>query len=202
MGKTNIYGEANSVFVQVHATSVDWMFGFRTKIDATERGLLGHTLATAATKPVIYGLNSPTPARYKKEEATYSVTSYADQSKTSAAIAGYRRVKPVKLRAAKSGKSKCVTVPFKGALYTWLMNLDVYSAITIAELNSLGVLDAVNTLTAAKNQIWGGNGNSSKPPKAKKVDTASGNTFTTFYDESLASLPSGWTPAGGGGYTL
>jgi hypothetical protein len=197
MGETNIYGTARAVtVVPFVGASATFNWGFRTKIDAAESGELNHMDASTSIIPVIYGLNSPTPARYKKTEATYSVNSYGsgipDPTK-------WKKASAAKLRAAKSSaKTKAVTVPFKGALYTWLMNIATYTKIDAAGRGALGIADAVNSLAAAKNQMWGGNGKTSKPPSATAKIT--GNTVTTFYDESK-TLAAPWSPGGGGGFT-
>lgn len=197
MGRTNIYGDANEAYITPTPQANSYFFGFRTKIDEAEGAQLGHLLTKNATPllPIIFGLNSPKPAKYKKAATSYSITSYGDANATIPNT--WKKIRKIKMRKATSSeKSMAVSVAFNGAKYCWNMLKAVYDAIG-TDKAGLGIADALGTLAAAKDQIWGGNGVASQPPKASKFDSTNNSTITTFYDASK-TLPTGWSPAKGG----
>ncbi|MCU0525164.1 MAG: hypothetical protein MUF72_10095 [Elainella sp. Prado103] len=189
------------VSVKASARS-NFSYGFITQVDSDERTQLGHTpIVGALAAGVMFGVNSPKPARAFKVRATgRTVSSFVDAgSRTSALAAGWRISKRAKARGKGSGAfSKPVYVLFEtgsgvGAVnikYAWNMPLDTYTAIGTAR-TGLGIRD-IATTDDNFDLVFGGY---PKPTKAYKRN-ADGTTISTFAG-SDAELPAGWALVGG-----
>ena len=200
MGRTNIYAPMRKVFVVPNRFVDTWFYGFGTKIDAAESTLLGQTsLASNATpaKPVLYGVNFPKPAIYSKKVTGYSVRSFGDAGAT--IVVPYRKIRESRIKAiaTTASRSKYVSVPFNGAGYAWMMNLQTYEAIG-ADKTALGIVDCLPTLAALRRYIWGAN-KGSKPQRASKDDITLNRVLETFVSDTLTTMPNGWTLVSRGG---
>lgn len=195
MGRTNVYADGRRVYV-VPLLQSSINYGFVTKIDASEGGELGQQDADGANVPIFFGLNSPTPARFQKKATGYSITSFGDANTQ---IQGWKRIKRASFKKVSVATTnvKYVKVPLNANVdYAWPMPLFLYTNIGDARAG-LGISDLTNTDTALKKCVWGAN-KSDQPPKAQKIDATAGNIYTTFYDASKSSLPTGWAAVGGG----
>lgn len=192
--------ERIKVSVQVSTRST-FFYGFLTNLDTDERAALGHkdfNAANAVTDGIIFGANSPKPARMKKVRASgRSANSFVDATKIATAkTAGWKLLKRPKARSARpSALSKPVYVEIPiGAIsvkYAWRMPTDLYTAITAPTLASLGIKDAA-TETDNFDLVWGVN--NPKPPRAYKLN--SDPSLSTFCNPD-ATIPAGWALLGG-----
>lgn len=186
--------ERAKVYVKISA-STTWLYGFRTPLDAAERTALGQTDVGASTTGVIFGVNSPKPARLRKTLSSgRSSTSYCDyNSQTSAIAAGWKLVKPATARVFRA-TNRSVPVYVSVAAgninfkYVWQMRKDLYDAIA-TDRPTLKILDA-STETDPFDLVYGA---LTKPPRAKKEGAID---RITFYD-ATAALPTTWTSVGG-----
>lgn len=177
--------------------SATHLHGFLTSVDTAVSTALGHVNAAAATSDaVVYGANSPTPARMSKKNASgRSEGSFVDVgSIATARAAGYKQTKQTKYRiVAATAFSKPVyvklTVNTVNLKYAWRMPTATYTGIA-ASRTALGIKDV--TTADMKTLVWGIN--NPKPPKAIKPGEPS---YSTFYDPD-EELPTGWTGAGAG----
>lgn len=183
------------------STRSNFKYGFLSGADAGDRTALGQDPVTGALAAgVVFGANSPKPAVMRKIKADgRSTSSYVDAgSRTTAAAAGWKLVRPAKARRGSGGRfTNLVYVRFKvgaGATgvnvqYAWRMPTTTYTAVG-ADRTPLGIKD-VSATEDVFDLVYG---SSIKPPKASKR-TATG-IISTFVDPD-ATLPAGWTLSGG-----
>ncbi len=186
--------ERTRVSVKVSSRAT-FLYGFATSLDTGDQTALGHT-AIGTGSGVVFGANSPKPARVRKlRDSGRSVSSYISSTVRNQGIpTGWKLVKRAKARASRGGRlSKAVYVSLDvGSIsikYAWNIPNTVYDAIG-ADRTALGITDA-STETDGFDLVWGC---TPKPPKAYKV-TATG-TVSTFACPD-ATLPAGWAFAGG-----
>lgn len=196
---TNVYGSRTKVFVTPFVGQTI-KYGFATNIDAGDRTALGQVEVDANAGVVVFGCESPKPAKAKKVStataAAGSVTSFIDAEKLAAMPAGWIVTRRATARAAASGgRTKAVFVAFSGYKYAWLMPTRLYTNIG-TNRTGLGIIDcAANDY---REYIWGSN--NFKPPRAAKtVDGGAGgiDTYSTYYDPDQ-TLPTGWVQAKAG----
>lgn len=180
------------------STRSTFLYGFLTSLDDAERQALGHTVLTGQNSSgVVFGANSPKPARMKKtRDSGRSANSFVSAgSIASARTAGWKLIKrPTARRSRATALSKPVYVELSiGSIkvkYAWRMPTDLYTSVG-TDRTALGITDA-STETDAFDLVWGVN--SPKPPRAYKVNGDS--TLATFCDPN-ATLPTGWSLVGG-----
>lgn len=202
MGQTNVYGERRLVYVTPITGSLV-RYGFKTSIDETESGTLGQTLFEIGTmvNGITFGARYPRPRKYKKQTATYSVTSFADIGTT--APNGYKKSGEAKIfpyTSRNSGRSRLVfTNAASGESnlkYAWYMPEYQYTQVSGA-LDGLGITTSVSS-SNQKDVIFqvgrkGGTRGFPVPARYSKTfdgDGESGNTVTTY--GNATALPSGW----------
>lgn len=196
---TNVYANRRKVFVTPFAGQLI-KYGFGTNIDVGDSSALGHGTVDAAAGVVVFGCESPKPAKAKKVSTTTaaagSVTSFIDASKFAAMPAGWIIAARPRARAAVSGgKTKAVFVAFSGYKYAWLMPTRLYTNIGTNRAG-LGITDCV--VDDYREYIWGSN--NFKPPRAAKTidgGTGGADTYSTYYDPDQ-TLPTGWVQIKGG----
>jgi hypothetical protein len=183
------------------STRSNFKYGFLSGADAGDQSTLGQNpVVGALAAGVMFGVNSPKPAVMRKIKATgHSVSSFVDAgSKTTAAAADWKIVKPAKARRGSGGRfTKLVYIKFKvgagtsgvNVQYAWRMPITTYTAVG-ADLAALGIKD-VSPTEDAFDLVYG---SSTKPPKASKLTTT--GVVSTFVDPD-ATLPAGWTLRGG-----
>lgn len=187
--------ERTRVSVEVSTRST-FLYGFATSLDATDRTALGHT-AIGNGDGVVFGANSPKPARVRKLRDTgRSVSSYISANIRNTGIpTGWKLTKRAKARVSRGGRlSKAVYVEISvgttNVKYAWNMPNSLYTALG-ADRGTLGINDASNE-TDPYDLVWGC---TPKPPRAYKVGT-DGSVLSTFADPD-ATLPTGWAFSGG-----
>jgi hypothetical protein len=164
-------------------------YGFLTNIDAADGVALGHQDANAAVNGLVFGSNSPKPARASRKRATGTTSSFIDWNAVAAArTAGWSIGKASIRRGGTTAKSRVVAVTFQGITYAWNMPLDTYNNIGAADRQTLGLRD---TDTNDTDLVFGAD--SPKPPKA--LFDAGENSYSTYYDPTNGSLPEGWSSA-------
>jgi len=164
-------------------------YGFLTNIDAADGVALGHQDANAAVNGLVFGANSPKPARASRKRATGTTSSFIDWNSVAAArTAGWSIGKASIRRGGTTPKSRVVAVTFQGITYAWNMPLDTYNNIGAADRQTLGLRD---TDTNDTDLVFGAD--SPKPPKA--LFDAGENSYSTYYDPTNGSLPEGWSSA-------
>lgn len=164
-------------------------YGFLTNIDAADGATLGHQDANAAVAGLVFGANSPKPARASRKRATGTTSSFIDWNSIPAArAAGWSTGKASIRRGGTTAKSRVVAVTFNGITYAWNMPLDTYNNIGAADRQTLGVRD---TDTNDTDLVFGAD--SPKPPKA--IFDAGEDSYSTYYDPTNGSLPEGWSSA-------
>lgn len=164
-------------------------YGFLTNIDAADGVALGHQDANAAVNGLVFGANSPKPARASRKRATGTTSSFIDWNSVAAArTAGWSIGKASIRRGGTTAKSRVVAVTFQGITYAWNMPLDTYNNIGAGDRQTLGLRD---TDTNDTDLVFGAD--SPKPPKA--IFDAGENSYSTYYDPTNGSLPEGWSSA-------
>lgn len=194
---------ADGTRVSVKAsTRSNFNYGFVTTVDADDQTALGHVpVSGALAAGVMFGLNSPKPARMTKVKSSgKSNSSYVDaDNRTSAGSAGWKLTRRARAKGRGGGAfSKTVYVDFKsgsgaGAVtvkYAWNMPLTLYNALSSADRSGLGITDVLSS-TDAFDLAFGGY---PKPTRAvKKSATGILSTFAA----TDATLPTGWSLVGG-----
>lgn len=191
---------ADRTLVSVKPSSrSNFRYGFYTAVDANEQTALGHTVVTGGlASGVVFGANSPKPARMRKTLASgRSSTSFVDAAnRTTSAQSGWKLVKkakargvaasafakPVYVRLAVGSGNTAVTIQ-----YAWMMPNTTYDAIGAAR-QGLGIRD----VSASEDRFDLVFGSTPKPPRAIQATTG----ISAFCDPD-ATLPSGWSIAGG-----
>jgi len=165
-------------------------YGFKTNIDTGDGQVLGHVAATDTNQQgLVFGANSPKPARASRKRATGTTSSFIDWNAIAAArTQGWSIGKASIRRGGTTAKSRVVAVTFQGITYAWNMPNDTYANIGAGDLQTLGVRD---TDTNDTDLVFGAD--SPKPPKA--VFDAGENIYSTFYDPTNGTLPEGWSSA-------
>ena len=163
-------------------------YGFLTNIDSGDSQILGHQDAAAAGQGgIVYGANSPKPARASRKRATGTTSSFIDWNSIAAArTQGWSIGKASIRRGGTTAKSRVVYVTFQGISYAWSMPNDTYANIGSGDLQTLGVRDSDTNDT---DLVFGAD--SPKPPRA--MFDAGENTYSTFYDPTNGTLPEGWS---------
>lgn len=165
-------------------------YGFLTNIDAGDGSTLGHVDANDRNQQgLVFGANSPKPARASRKRATGTTSSFIDWNAiTAARQAGWSTGKASIRRGGTTAKTRVVAVTFRGITYAWNMPNDTFANIGAGDLQTLGVrvTDANDT-----DLVFGVD--SPKPPKA--VFDAGENVYSTFYDPTNGTLPEGWASA-------
>lgn len=181
------------------STRSNFRYGFYTAVDQTEQTALGHVVVVGGlASGVVFGANSPKPARMRKTLASgRSATSYVDSAnRTSATQTGWKLVRrarargvsasalaqPVYVRLSVGSGQTAVTIQ-----YAWMMPKATYTAIGAARQN-LGIRD----VSASEDRFDLVFGSSPKPPRAFNKTTG----ISTFCDPD-ATLPDGWSMTGG-----
>ncbi len=159
--------------IKVYVVVGNLKYGFYTteSVHNSYKGELGQTTYAGAVG-VVFGANSPKPARATKEFASGSISSYCSSDK----IAGLKKNNWVvtnkgSIRGIKTGgKTRTVFVDMPGSWkYAW--------NITKAEADLAGVLGfQLATGADAADLIWGVN--DPKPPRAVKREN--GSSTSTF----------------------
>jgi len=142
----------------------------------------------------VLGCNAPKPARATK---VYQTTAASESSFCSsnnivtARTAGWK-VRPGKPfgKATASGLSKTWYVTINNIKYAW-QAAQVPTGLVV-NINDIGIKEA----TAANDDLVFGC-SFPKPARAKKQLNDNGDTFSSFWDPSVATLPAGWTAANG-----
>lgn len=195
---TNVYGTRGKKFV-VPFTGSTVNYGFATNIDSTDSTEAGHQDVSAATGIVIFGANSPKPARGKKlatSTVPHAVTTFIDADKVATPSSGWIVIARAKFRGIGSGSfSKAVYVTFNGYKYAWNMAKRLYDKIGSTDLTAMGIQDC--DPKNYKDYLWGSN--SLKPPRASNTtaSTSGVDVLSTFYDPDK-TLPSGWSASSAG----
>ncbi|NJR63778.1 MAG: hypothetical protein HC769_36445 [Cyanobacteria bacterium CRU_2_1] len=182
------------VYVKPSSRS-NFLYGFSTSLDTGDQSVLGQIVVSTGTSGVVFGANSPKPARMRKTRDTgRSNSSYVDAgSRSTASTAGWRLVKRARARGAGGRLSKTVYVKMAiGGLnvqYAWNMPLELYNALA-SERAALGIKD-VSSTEDRFDLVFGCN---PKPPRAYKQ---SGDRIMSTFVDPDASLPAGWGIVGG-----
>ncbi|MEM6836890.1 MAG: hypothetical protein AAF609_08535 [Cyanobacteria bacterium P01_C01_bin.120] len=165
-------------------------YGFLTNIDAADSSVLGQQDANDRNQAgLVFGANSPKPARASRKRAAGTTSSFIDWNSIAAArTSGWSIGKASVRRGGRTAKTRIVAVTFQGITYAWNMPNDTYANIGAADLQTLGVRD---TDTNDTDLVFGVD--SPKPPKA--TFDAGDNQYTTFYDPTNGNLPEGWSSA-------
>jgi len=163
-------------------------YGFLTNIDSGDSQILGHQDAAAAGQGgIVYGANSPKPARASRRRATGTTSSFIDwNSITSARQQGWTTGKANIRRGGSTARGRVVAVTFQNLTYAWNMPLDTYNNIGAGDRQTLGIRDTDENDT---NLVFGAQ--YPKPPKARF--DAGDNIYSTYYDPTNGSLPEGWS---------
>jgi len=213
MGSQTKYDKKSLVYVSIKiATTADGVeaggvnYAFYTNIPAGAKSALGQVaIATPASPPLntVLASSFPKPRRASKREALRYTSSFCSAALlVQLKIAGWRITKPRVTKPplhieALRPKSfiQTVYVTVRGVKYAWQL-----PKVTIRNLAS-GALDGLGVKLATPGDFdelcFGAN--APKPPKAS-ITLGSGEgadqtskTLSTFYDPSIASLPTGWT---------
>ncbi|HEY9663804.1 MAG TPA: hypothetical protein V6C65_35600 [Allocoleopsis sp.] len=182
------------VYVKV-STRATWLYGFSTSLDANDRTALGHVDYGANATGVVFGVNSPKPARMKKtKESGETVSSFVHQANRSTALtAGWKLIKRARARVSRA-TARSVPVYVEVAVgsitvkYAWNMKKTLYDAIS-SDRPTLGIKD-VATERDPFDLVWGAN---LEPPRAINATSKR----STFYSTTVTTLPNGWTGSGG-----
>ncbi|PIG90820.1 hypothetical protein [Gloeocapsopsis sp. IPPAS B-1203] len=217
MGSQSKYKSKDLVYVNIKIPdpeggdgAVGLKYGFFTNIPAGNRSDLGQVAIPPtdyADPPtaLIIGASFPKPRRASRRETQRFTSSFVGVDKiASAKVAGYRIGKTKarsKLKVAGSGSYfvETVYVTIRGIKYGW--NIPKVSKAHIGgDAAALGIRNAA---ASDRDELCFG-ANFPKPPRANKSATVSNEvqTYSTFYDPSTESLPSGWQPSGGGVYSI
>lgn len=191
---------ANRTLVSVKpASRSNFRYGFYTTTDGAEQTALGQVVVVGGlASGVVFGANSPKPARMRKlRDSGRSANSYVDSAnRTTAAQAGWKLTKKARARGVRaSALSKPVYIKLKVGTgqtavtiqYAWMMPTETYTAIS-ADMAALGIKD----VSATEDRFDLVFGSSPKPPRAFKKATG----LSTFCDPD-ATIPAGWSLTGG-----
>lgn len=172
-------------------------YGFNTGLDAAGQQALGQVPAVGGLiQGVIWGANSPKPARMRRTRdtgrSTSSFVSY--DSRATATQSGWRLIRPARASTGRGGaftKAVYVRMQVGGVTiqYAWRMPIATYNAIG-GERSALGIRD-VSSTEDPFDLVFGSR---PKPPRAIKV--ISNATVSTFFDPGI-DLPAGWNSVGG-----
>lgn len=160
-------GEQTEVYVVVGTLK----YGFKTTKDIhdTYKAELGQTTYTGAAG-VVFGANSPKPARATKEFAAGNISSYCSSDKIATLKkANWTVTRKGSIRGIKTaGKTRTVYIDMPNNWkYAW--------NITAAEASLAETLGfQLATGADAKDLVWGVN--SPKPPRARKRENGSGTS--------------------------
>jgi hypothetical protein len=220
MAITNIYGERNLRAVSMPLGSFSAFYVFRTNVDASEVADLGQidaaTLVTGGpSAPVFVGTagngGRPRPARLKKKKE--GITSLVSSANLATAVAT-RKWQIVK-RALYQGRTAQKSTSFgtaiaggnaaKGSIlavvttsgldWAWRMTAQQFNKITAAEATSLGIT-IPNTDTEFRRLLV--KANLPRPGRASRtINTADATIKVETFMGDSATLPEGWTAAGG-----
>ena len=165
-------------------------YGFLTNIDAGDGSALGHAdAANRDQQGLVFGANSPKPARATRKRAAGTTSSFIDWNSVAAARqSGWSVGKGSLRRGGQTPKTRVVAVTFQGITYAWNMPLDTYNNIGAGDRQTLGIRD-----TQTGDTDLGFGADSPKPPKA--IFDAGENSYSTYYDPTNGSLPEGWAGA-------
>lgn len=195
---TNVYGSREKRFV-LPFTGSTIKYGFATNIDSTDGTEAGQEVVTSTSGIVIFGADSPKPARGKKlATATlpHAVTTFISPDKVTTPSSGWITIARPKIKGIGGGTlSKAVYVLFNGYKYAWYMAKRLYDKIGTTTLTALGIKDC--DPGDYRDYLWGSN--SLKPPRASSMTagTSGVDQLQTFYDPDK-TLPSGWSVASNG----
>jgi hypothetical protein len=213
MGSQSKYDKKSLVFVPIKiATTQDGVeaggvnYAFFTNIPSGARTELGHTaIATPENPPLgtVLGSNFPKPRRASQRNGLRYTSSFCSTGLiTQLKIAGWRITKPRVTKPplhieALRPKSFIQTayVTFRGVKYAWQLPKVTITNVTEAVISQLGIKLA--TPGDFDELCFGAN--APKPPKASVTvgsgegAAATSKTLSTFYDPSIANLPTGWT---------
>lgn len=185
-------------------TTLKYIFG--TNIPTSDRTELGHVAVTEAmigSPPAgsVLGCSFPKPPRAGKRSGVLRYTSsFYDIGKALALKKnGWRLTKTKalpKLKLASDTQSlvQTVYVTINGVNYAWNPPKVSETNITATVVAALGIKIAV--ASDLNDLVWGAN--RPKPPRAStiKVEGDDVKTLSTFYDNSVSSLPADWSTAG------
>lgn len=177
--------------VEVYVNLGNLKYGFKTTKDVHEtyKSELGQTAYSGATG-VVFGANSPKPARATKEFASGSISSYCSTTKIDNlknndwVVTSKGSIRGIKT----SGKTRTVYLEMPGGwLYAW--NITAAEADLAQQLGFklAGGADAGNL-------VWGVN--SPKPPRASKREN--GSSTSTFIKPQQSVIDA----AVGAGYSI
>lgn len=158
-------------------------YGFLTNIDAADGVVLGHVAKADVTGPIVFGANSPKPARATKEKATGTVSSFIDVLAIPAARSARWSIGKGKNRTGgTNNKVNIVYVTIEGIKYAWPL-----PKLTQSNLGDISVLGIKLATAEDKDLVFGAK--TPKPPRATK--RGGDSSFSTYYDPSV-TLPAGW----------
>jgi hypothetical protein len=213
MGSQTKYDKKSLVYVPIKiATTADGVeaggvnYAFYTNIPAGAKTALGQVaIATPASPPLntVLASNFPKPRRASKREALRYTSSFCSAALlVQLKVAGWRITKsrvtkpPLHIEALRPKSFvHTVYVTVRGIKYAWQLPKVTITNVTQETLTALGVKLA--TPGDFDELCFGAN--APKPPKASVTigsgdgDSATSKTLSTFYDPSIASLPTGWT---------
>jgi hypothetical protein len=159
-------------------------YGFMTNIDAAQSTQLGHQAVTGTVQGIVFGANSPKPARASRRFATGVVSSFINAGTIATARGQGWRVGKGRLRRGGSTlKASRVYVTFQTIRYAWELPNDV-----AAKIGNLGQLGIQSSTAADTNLVFGAQ--RPKPPRATRV--VGEDRVSTFFDPSR-TLPAGWS---------
>jgi hypothetical protein len=210
MGSQTKYAKKDLVYVPIKiATTTEGVeaggvnYAFFTNIPSTTRTALGQVAITTPQSPplgTVLASNFPKPRRASKRDALRYTSSFCSAALlTQLKVAGWRINKPRVTKpplhtAALRPNSFIQTayVTFRGIKYAWQLPKVTITNLAANALDGLGVKLA--TPGDFDELCFGAN--APKPPKAS-ITIADGEsaskTLSTFYDPSIADLPTGWT---------
>lgn len=184
------------------STRSNFSYGFITRLDTDDQTALGHVpVAGALAAGVVFGANSPKPARMAKTKASGRTNSgFVDAaSRATATAAGWKLTKRARAKGRGGGAfSKTVYVLFEtgtgaGAVnikYAWNMPLTLYNAIVGADRTALGITD-VAAADDAFDLVFGAY------PKPSRAYKKGADSIISTFVKSDATLPTGWSFVGG-----
>jgi hypothetical protein len=181
------------VYITVNEGGVKFNYGWLApeRIVSSAGAVLGIKPASAATDPILYGVNSPKPRKARKTQADgTTISTFVDDEAIDKAVkAGWKVTKSYTKRGLGSSKrTKSVMVPFTVAganvFYAWRMNSQDFAAYG----SKLGIVNADST---GKILIWG---STQKPARASK-ELPDGSIITAFCDIAKADSleEDGWS---------
>ena len=186
-------GSQVEVYVTLGAAYGNLKYGFRTTqtVHNSYKGELGQTTYAGAVG-VVFGANSPKPARATKEFASGNISSFCSSDKIDDLKANNWVVNNKgTIRGIKTGgKTRTVFLPMPGNWnYAW--------NITAAEADLAGVLGFQQaTASDANSLVWGVN--DPKPPRATKRENGSSTSSFIQPKQSIidAAINAGYSISG------